>query len=110
MTVTWAIVILIVAVLIWLAITAIWLLGRVKRVKNHLSAIKESPVMLAVKSSKRDFERLNQAIGELQAQLTVLRSAQEALVTSLRELRGLSFSADVALIENAYRDLIAVLR
>ncbi len=110
MTVTWAVVILIVAVVVWLAITAIWLLGRVKQIKRHVDAIKESPVMTAVKNSSGDLQRLNHSIGELQAQLAVLKEAQDKLTTSLAEFRRLSFSADITSIENSYRDLLEVLR
>jgi len=110
MTVTWAVVILIVAVVIWLALTAVWLLARIKQIKRHLEAIKKSAVMTALADSKGDFERLNRSIGELQAQLGVLKAAQEKLLAALRELRSVSFSTDVSLIENAYRDLVQVLR
>ena len=110
MTVTWATVILILGVLIWLSITAVWLLLRVKKLQRRIERVKNSSVVTALKDSSADFERLNRSITELQAQLAVLKQAQDNLNASLRELRSVSFSSDVSFIENTYRDLVEVLR
>ncbi|MBV9148908.1 MAG: hypothetical protein JO024_03520 [Candidatus Eremiobacteraeota bacterium] len=110
MTVTWAVVILIVAVLIWLAITAIWLLGRVKQLQRRIEGLKDAPMMTAIAESTSDLERLNHALAELQAQLAALKAAQEKLTASLSDVRGLSLSSDVNFVERAYRGLVEVLR
>ena len=110
MTVAWAVVILIFAVLIWLAITAFWLLGRIKVVQRRVEGLKQGPVMTAIAESKPDLEKLNRVLTELQAQVAALKAAQEKLMASLSEWRRLSLSSDVSFVERAYSDLIAILR
>ncbi|MBV8727226.1 MAG: hypothetical protein JO233_05525 [Candidatus Eremiobacteraeota bacterium] len=109
MTVTWAVVILIVAVLIWLAITAVWLTMRVNRLRRRVEGLKETPVMTALTNAAPDIERLNRAVVELQAQAAVLKSAQAKLTASLAELNGLSVSADLDFVRRAYRGLVELL-
>lgn len=110
MSVTGAVIMLIVGVLIWLAISAGMLFRAAKRTTRRLNALKEAPLFQALENGSGDLEKLKRVVVELHAQLAALSDAQARLTISLGQLRKFSLGSDLAFVRRAYAELATTLR
>jgi len=109
MSVTGAVVILIVAVLIWLAIAALGLVRRVNQTRRRVEGLKGAPLLISMRNSSADLEKINRAALELPAQIAALLTAQAKLAASVGHLRNISLDKDLAFLRRAYAELTAAL-
>jgi cell division protein FtsB len=102
--------IVIAAVLIWLGISAVFLLRGVRRLQRHLEAIQQDPLLQAARRAPQDVARLNRAAAQLSAQMETLRAAADQLNAAIDGLRTLSFQTQRRSISREFNAMVDVLQ
>lgn len=105
-----ALALMIVAVLIWLGVSAVFLLRGIGKLKRHIEELKKGPIFIAAARAPGDLARLNRAAEQLPVQIEALKAAAAELRLSVVQFKGLSFAPGVRSVTEGYTGLIELLR
>jgi len=100
---------LILAVLIWLGITALFLVRSMRSLERRVAEMQGGPVFTAAAAAPDDFARLNRAVEELAVQAAALKAAVAQLQAAVEGFKSLSFAPELGSVREGYAGLIEIL-